>query len=152
MNQKYEPDIADQQRIVIALGVVATEIAVLALADSHRLVSGIIGGLFFLPAVFSFLFIILTGAHLKFSHAGDIGELAVPHKLRHWSYDMSISAYWGALLVSMIAFGAFLFGWNGKSNTLFSYWPSFFVSTGFLSVLVLIASIVSNKESKQKKR
>ena len=148
--QKFSPNIADQQRIVIALGVVATDIAILAISGEYKLVSSVIGGLFFVPALFSFLFIILTAAHLKYRSVGDIGQLTISHGLRRWSYDISINAYWWALILVTLIFVALVFGWDGQSKTFLAYWPTFFISGGFLALIVLITSGLFRKKSKAK--
>ena len=150
--QNKEPNIADQQRIVIALGIVATEIAIQALSSSHATISSIIGGLFLLPAVFSFFFIVFTGANLKFRRAGDIGEVAIPDKLRQWCYDLSLDAYWWALILVVLVFVALLFGWNGSPSTFLSYWPSYFISVGILGTIVVITEIISGKTLKVKSK
>lgn len=148
----YKPDIADQQRIVIALGIVATDVAILALSGSREVTSSIVGVFFFVPAVFSFLFILLIGSHLKFKRPGDIGELAIPHGLRQWSYDTALNAYWWALILAVITFVAYLFGWDGESSTFLSYWPTYFVSASILLVFVLVMFGSSRRDLKPKRR
>lgn len=142
----------DQQRLVIAIGIVAAAIAIFAMSDVHKSASGIIGGFILFPAILSFMFIILTAAHLKFNGVDEVGVLDIPTKLHHLSYDWAINGFWTSTIAIVVAIVAILFGWDGRLGTAFTYWPSLFISVTFLGVLVVIMAIIKSRETKATRR
>ena len=104
----------EQQRLFIALGIVATVVAAFTIPLTGNAIWTFARGAGSIPAAFAFLYIILTGSHLRYTNNGTLGDFEVPQKYRHFCYDISIDSFW---TVSYIAIFVSVFTIvNGGNN------------------------------------
>lgn len=102
---------SDEARLVISSGLIAVAVGVFTLLPSSYLIN-IIKITFGFSAFFSFLYILLTAAKLKYREPGQIDLYNFTEKFRHKTYDISVDIYGPNLsLITMLGI-ALLLGWN----------------------------------------
>lgn len=97
-NGRRKPlDDADQQRLVITLGIIAAAIGVYAIPEHKPAGWLIIQVAITVQATLAFLYIIFTAASLKYKGTGSLFDINPPSKVRYWFYDQSIEMFWATL-------------------------------------------------------
>lgn len=126
---------SERQRFVLSAGLFAGSIALFTYIPSTLnfllyLKFGL-GGIF----LFSFAFLFISAAHLKYHEPGKAPEVFLPHKLREFCYDWSINLF-GLSLPIVIAYAvAYSIGWRGEHE----HWGAVVI---ILCILVALLSLL----------
>ena len=148
MTREYNPDTKEQQRLVVATAIIGTVVALYAFpVTSTDLWSGTRGFMLF-PGIFAFLFLIMTGAHLKYKSPGTIGDLNVAHSVRKIFYNWMIDLFWAGFFVTTVFFIAVIAGWDGKHLT-DSYWLGLGLGGIICFTILIIGLVFWLKENKK---
>ena len=143
----YRFDVAEQNRLVFAIAIVASVISLYALPMYSRDIWSAARGFMIVPGIFAFVYLVMTGAYLKYSNPRFVGELPIPQKMRQFFFDWSIDLFWMGFSLTLIFICAALLGWDGKNMNGAQYW------TGFgLAILVLIPIIFLSFRSYHKEQ
>lgn len=144
----YKPDIKEQQRLVIAVAIVGTVVALYALPVTSTDLWSLTRGFMLFPGVFAFLFLLTTGAYLKYKEPGRIGEVDIAHSVRKLTYNWMIDLFWTGFFVSVVFFVATIFGWNGKDVS-GAYWLGLGLGGAICFAIALIGLFLWLKENKK---
>lgn len=137
MYEKYNPDASEQLRLVIATAVIGTVVALYALPVTSTDLWSVTRGFMLGPGIFAFIFLIMTGAHLKYKRPGTIGDLDVAHSIRKFFYNWMIDLFWAGFFITVVFFTAALAGWDGKHVTASYMFGLIFGGVACLIVLTL---------------
>lgn len=86
----------ENQRLTIALGIVATGIAVKTLdlsKGSLSYLTGLIAGTLYVASVLAFVYLLLTAAKMKYKDNDAIGSVPFTESTRRFCYDFAINAF-----------------------------------------------------------
>lgn len=144
----YSPDTKEQQRVVVAIAILATVVALYTLPIASKDIWSLSRGLTLLPGVFAFGFILMTGSHLKYKNPGTIGDLNIAHSVRKFFYNWMIDGFSSSLLISIMFFAAAGLGWDGTDIKGYSLWVGFGIGAFIFLSLSLLSIIAWNKEQR----
>lgn len=145
----YEPDVSEQQRLVVAATVLGSVIALYSLGITSADLWSVTRGFALFPGIFAFLYIISTGAHLKYDEAGLLGDIEIAHSVRKFFYNWMVNMFSTGLLLSVILFAAAFFGWDGKTMSGSSFWVGAVVGMLIMLCLMVLSIFVANHERKK---
>ena len=146
MGSSCNESTAEQPRLIIAIAIIATIVAVLGLDKNQHTLVVSLAGFAVLPGFLLGLYILFSAAHLKYKSNGAVGQMPIPEKLRRWCYDSGINSFWAMFLLITLMIVAAFSGWDGKSENLLDFWPSFIVSFAVLLNIMLVSYFVAEKE------
>ncbi len=146
---EYQPDLKEQQRIIIATTVVALTAALFAIPAISTDLWSFTRGFTLFPGILAFLFIITTGSHLKYSDAGVVGSFNVPHGIRRFLYNWMIDMFWTGGFVSVTFFMGAALGWDGKQMSGSKFWTGLIIGTVIMSFFAFGSLLLWNKESRE---
>ncbi len=148
MSKEYDPDTKEQQRLVVATAIIGTVVALYALPVTSTDLWSVTRGFMLGPGVFAFLFLVMTGAHLKYKSPGTIGSLDVAHSVRRFFYNWMIDLFWAGFFVTIVFFAAAAAGWDGKHMT-GAYWLGVIFGGAACSAILILGLIFWLKENKK---
>jgi|GEM_PF-2211404 len=131
----------ESQRIVVALGILASVVAVIAtLPNGDIVITGIKVALG-LSGFWSFLFILMTAANMKYQNVGSIGDLTFTEKFRGKSFDLSVDTY-GINFIFVMTYLILAVGFN--LNT----WLTATIAFAIASTVFMIGIITKTREKR----
>ncbi len=142
-------DIKEQNRLVLAIAVVATAISVFALPQHSKDIFSFAKGIVVVPAIFAFIYIVMTGSYLKYDNPKYLGDLPVSKKLRQFFYDWSIDMFWSCFFIFLTYTFGTIFGWDGRGDDS-KFWLGLLVSMLVLLPVLFFSLRSWNKEHASK--
>ncbi len=139
----------ESNRIVIALGILATVLGAVVLLPNS--IWGIAKVPLVISGIFSFLYILTTGANLKYKNVGEIADFAFSEKFRRWCFNECINTYgYNFVVVFGVGF-AHLLGSNVASNAHIDtkFWLGFALAGALFLAIAILGAISKSKESKK---
>ncbi len=124
---------AEQQRLLITLGIIAAAIGTYAIPNSKHTGWLIVRGAITVQAVLAFLYIIATASALKFKGSGSLFDIRIPEKARQWFYDLSIEMFWATIYAGVMSV---LFAKTSTKTMLF--WSLGVLAVGVFIILVVV--------------
>lgn len=146
---EYQPDLKEQQRIIIATAIIALTAALFALPATGADLWSLTRGFTLLPGVLAFLFIVTTGSHLKYSEAGIIGSFNATHSIRKFLYNWMIDMFWIGAFLSVTFYTGAVLGWDGKQMNGSKFWLGLIVGSVIMTLITLGSLFLWFKENKK---
>ncbi|MFI5270989.1 MAG: hypothetical protein ACHQT9_03015 [Candidatus Saccharimonadales bacterium] len=94
---------AEQQRLLITLGIIAAAIGTYAIPNSKHTGWLIVRGAITFQAALAFLYIMATASALKFKGTGSLFDIRLPEKARQLFYDLSIEMFWATIYAGVMS-------------------------------------------------
>lgn len=148
MLTEYNPNTREQQRLVIAATIVGTVVALYALPLTAADLWSLTRGFMLFPGLAGFLFLITTGAHLKYKEPGTIGDLDIAHSMRRFFYNWMIDLFWIGFFISTVFIIATIVGWDGKSVS-GAYWIGLVLGGSLCLLIALFGLFLRLRENKK---
>lgn len=138
MNNRLEP--VEEQRLLIISVILATIIAVFALLPDG--IWAFVKGMLLLSGISGFLFILLTGANLKYKNAGEIGDFRFGSNIRRFLYNQCIDTYGYNLYVIVVFMTASHFSLkDGVNGAKHAFWYGLVAGIVVLNVIYIFAYV-----------
>lgn len=131
----------ESQRIVIALGIVASVAATIVALPNGGIVITVIKATLTWSGVWSFLFILMTAANMKYKNAGSIGDLNFTEKFRGKCFDLSVDAY-GVNFIFIMTYFILAVGFN------LNIWLTAVIALTIASTLFILGIIAKRSEER----
>lgn len=148
---EYEPDIKEQQRLVVAGVVIATIVALHAVAIEANILS-LSRGFMTVPGLLAFCYLVSTGSYLKYKNPGTIGELSIAHSIRRLLYNWMIDGFWVCIFLSVASFVAMALGWDGRQMDDGYFFAGLGIGATIVMLIALISSFLWYKEKFERKK
>lgn len=150
-NDNIEYDIKEQSRLVLSIAIIATSVSLLSLNSPQSDMIKLASGLFIMPGLGSFMYLIMTGSYLKYSHKGEIGDFVVPRRFREAIFDWTINIFW-IVFYLLVIFSIIKIMIDIKVPAPLNFYIGLLLSFLFGLALLIFGLMYYKKESQNKSR